>query len=106
VSCHGGEKGIAAGMDFSGGWTEHFNISYENLANRRETQLIAYWIAGIDCMNGTALWSAQIFPPRSHGLGAAPLADLLVSGHEGRLPDLTRLERDLLMAWIDSNGLY
>jgi hypothetical protein len=106
VSCHGGEKGIAAGMDFSGGWTEHFNISYENLANRRETQLIAYWIAGIDCMNGTALWSAQIFPPRSHGLGAAPLADLLVSGHEGRLPDLTRPERDLLMAWIDSNGLY
>jgi len=106
VSCHGGEKGIAAGMDLSGGWTEHFNISYENLANRRETQLIAYWIAGIDCMNGTALWSAQIFPPRSHGSGAAPLADLLVRGHEGRLPDLTRPERDLLMAWIDSNGLY
>ena len=28
VSCHGGEKDIAAGMDLSGGWTEHFNISY------------------------------------------------------------------------------
>ncbi|MBI2949009.1 MAG: hypothetical protein HYY23_15315, partial [Verrucomicrobia bacterium] len=106
VSCHGDEKGIAAGLDLSGGWTEHFNISYENLANRRETQLTAYWIAGIDCMNGTALWSAQIFPPRSHGSGAAPLAKLLVEGHEGRLPQLTRAERDLLMAWIDSNGLY
>jgi hypothetical protein len=86
VSCHGGEKDIAAGMDLSGGWTEHFNISYENLANRLETQLIAYWIAGIDCMNGTALWSSQIFTPRSHGSGAAPLARLLLDGHQGRLP--------------------
>jgi hypothetical protein len=106
VSCHGGEKGIAAGMDLSGGWTEHFSISYENLANRRETQLTAHWIAGIDCMNGTALWSSQIFPPRSHGSGAAPLARLLVSGHSGYIPNLTRTERDLLMAWIDTNGLY
>ena len=40
VSCHGGQKGIAAGLDLSGGWTEHFNISYENLVSRRETQLI------------------------------------------------------------------
>ncbi len=69
VSCHGGAKDIAAGLDLSGGWTEHFSISYENLANRRETQLVAYWIAGIDCMNGTALWSAQIFPPRGPRLG-------------------------------------
>lgn len=106
VSCHGGEKDIAAGMDLSGGWTEHFSISYENLVNRRETQLIAYWIAGIDCMNGTALWSSQIFPPRAHGSGAAPLAELLVKGHGGYIPDLTREERDLLMAWIDTNGLY
>jgi hypothetical protein len=106
VSCHGGAKGIAAGMDLSGGWTEHFNISYENLASRRETQLIAYWIAGIDCMNGTAFWSSQLFPPRRHGSGAAPLADLLVSGHDGHIPGLTRAQRDLMMAWMDTNGLY
>jgi mono/diheme cytochrome c family protein len=106
ASCHGGEKGIAGGMDLTGGWTEHFNISYENLVSRRESQLVAYWIAGIDCMNGTAFWSSQIFLPRSHGSGAAPLAKLLVDGHEGRIPNLTRSERDLLMAWIDSNGLY
>lgn len=106
VRCHGGEEGFAAGMDLSGGWTEHFSISYENLTNRVETQLIAHWIAGIDCMNGTALWSSQIFPPRAHGSGAAPLADLLVSGHDGYVADLTRTERDLLMAWIDTNGLY
>lgn len=106
VRCHGGPEGFGGGMDLSGGWTEHFNISYENLVNRRETQLEAYWIAGIDCMNGTALWSSQIFPPRAHGSGAAPLADMLVQGHEGRIPDLSRAERDLLMAWMDSNGLY
>lgn len=106
VRCHGGPQGIAAGMDLSGGWTEHFNISYENLANRRETQLIAYWIAGIDCMNGTAPWSAQIFAPRQHGSGAAPLANLLVNGHDGYIPNLSRTERDMLMAWMDSNGLY
>jgi len=106
VSCHGGPKGIAAGLDLSGGWTEFFNISYENLANRNLTQLTAHYISGIDCMNGTALWSSQIFPARAHGSGAAPLAALLVSGHEDRIPNLTRTERDLLLAWIDSNGLY
>ena len=106
VSCHGGEQGIAAGMDLSGGWTEHFNISYENLTNRLETQLIAYWISGIDCMNGTAHWSAQLFPPRGHGSGNAPLAELLVSGHDRHIPELTRAERDLLLAWIDTNGVY
>jgi len=106
VRCHGGEEGIAGGMDLSGGWTEHFNISYENLANRLETQLVAYWISGIDCMNGTALWSSQIFKPREHGSGNAPLAQILAEGHDGYIPDLTRPERDLLMAWIDTNGLY
>ncbi len=106
VRCHGGEEGIAGGLDLSGGWTEHFNISYENLVNRRNNQLTANLIAGIDCMNGTARWSVQIFKPRSHGSGAAPLAKLLVGGHDGRIDDLTRTERDLILAWIDTNGLY
>jgi len=106
VSCHGGEKDIAAGMDLSGGWTEHFSISYENLTNRLETQLVAYWISGIDCMNGTALWSSKLFAPREHGSGNAPLAEILASGHNGYIPKLSRAERDLLMAWIDTNGVY
>ena len=106
VACHGGRKGIAAKLDLSGGWTEYFNISYENLATRRDTQLTASLIAGIDCMNGTSLWSAQIFRPRGHGSGAAPLAEVLTSGHEQRFPDLTRAERDLVLAWIDTNGIY
>lgn len=106
VSCHGGEKGIGGRLDLTGGWTQHFSISYENLTNRCETQLVAYWIAGIDCMNGTAFWSARQFTPRSHGSGAAPLAKTLLTGHEGRIPKLSPKERDLLLAWIDGNGLY
>ena len=106
IGCHGGEKGISAGLDLTGGWTEYFSISYENLISRRETQLTAHLIAGIDCMNGTSRWSASIRPPRFHGSGAAPLAEVLASGHEGRIPRLTRTERDLTMAWIDTNGLF
>ncbi len=106
VSCHGGEKGFAGGLDLSGGWTEHFNISYENLVSRRDSQMTATLISGIDCMNGTAHWSAQIFAPRTHGSGNAPLAEILVNGHDGYIPDLSRKERDLIMAWIDTNGLY
>ena len=106
VSCHGGEKGISAKLDLSGGWTEYFSISYENLVSRRDTQLTASLISGIDCMNGTSLWSARIFPPWAHGSGAAKLADVLVSGHKKRIGKLTRAERDLVLAWIDTNGLY
>jgi len=106
VRCHGGPEGFAGRLDLTGGWTEHFSISYENLVSRRHSQLVAHLIAGIDCMNGTSLYSAPIRPPRFHGSGAAPLAEVLVSGHEGRIPDLTRPERDLIMAWIDTNGLY
>ncbi len=106
VSCHGGEKGFAAELDLSGGWTEHFNISYENLVSRRESQLTASLIAGIDCMNGTASWSAQILPPKAHGSAVAPLAKVLLSGHKKRISKLDRTERDLLLAWIDTNGLY
>ncbi len=104
VSCHGGVEGIDASLDLTGGWTEHFSISYENLVSRRESQLDAYLISGIDCMNGTAFWSCKIFAPRTHGSGAAPLAQLLMKNHGDT--KLTRAERDLLMAWIDSNGLY
>jgi len=106
VGCHGGRKGIAGKLDLSGGWTEYFSISYENLASRRKTQITADLIAGIDCMNGTSLWSAKIMPPRAHGSAVAPLAEVLVSGHKKRIEKLTRAERDLIMAWIDTNGLY
>ena len=99
-------RGSPAGMDLSGGWTEHFNISYENLANRRETQLIAYWIAGhrLHERHG-ALVGADLPAPRPR-LGRGAAGRLLVDGHDGQIPDLTRTERDLLMAWIDTNGLY
>jgi hypothetical protein len=106
VSCHGGEKGIAARLDLTGGWTEFFNNSYENLVDRRHTQLVPYYIAGIDCMNGTAHYSVPLFPPKSFGSAVAPLAKVIAGGHKGRIKNLSEKDRDLIMAWIDSNGLY
>ncbi len=106
TSCHGGAGGFAGGLDLSGGWTEYFSNSYESLTSRRGTQLRAHLIAGMDTMNGTSLHSSKILPPGTYGSGGAPLARLLVEGHGGRLADLTREERDLLLAWIDTNGVY
>ncbi len=106
ISCHGGKSDFAGRLDLTGGWTEHFNISYENLVDRRETQLVPYLIDGIDCMNGTALYSVPLFKPRSFGSATAPLAKVIASGHQGWIKGMTDVERDLVMAWIDSNGLY
>ena len=105
VSCHGGIEGIAGGLDLSGGPTEWFNISYLNLTSRREKIYWADPIAGICCMNGTAYFSCKIFPPYSHGSGAAPLANLVLndSAHKNLL---TNQEKELLFSWIDSNGIY
>ncbi|MBN2294550.1 MAG: hypothetical protein JXM70_19125, partial [Pirellulales bacterium] len=65
-------------------------------------------IGGIDCMNGTSYYSATILPPYSHGSGKSLLTDILVDkarGHEERF-DLSRSERDLILAWMDTNGQY
>lgn len=108
VSCHGGERGFAAGLDLTGGWTEYFNNSYENLVSRREVQYKATLIAGVCSMNGTAHYSAPIFPAYAIGSPAAPLAKVLVEGdlgHEDHF-EMTRPDRDLVLAWIDGNGPY
>jgi len=106
VRCHGGAEGVAAGLDLTGGWTEYFSISYENLTGRRRTQLVADLVAGIDCMNGTAFYSVQIFLPRSHGSAIAPLAEAITTGCGAKNTSLSRAERDLIMAWIDTNAIY
>ncbi len=106
VSCHGGEKGFAGGLDLSGGETEMFNISYENLTARREKQYVADLIAGICCMNGTAYWSCKIFEPYEHGSGKAPLAEVLLKDPHLKDAGLTPKERETIFTWIDGNGLY
>lgn len=104
VGCHGGEKGLAKGLDLSRGWTEFFNISYEHLTARREKMYTADLIAGICAMNGTAYWSCKVFEPYTHGSGKAPLADILLKEpHRSRL---TQREREQVFAWMDSNGMY
>lgn len=106
VSCHGGEEGFAGGLDLSGGVTEMFNISYENLTARREKQYTADLIAGICCMNGTAFWSCKVFEPYEHGSGKAPLAEILLKEPHLNATELTPAERKTLFTWIDGNGIY
>jgi hypothetical protein len=84
VSCHGGEKGLAKGLDLSAGWTEVFNISYENLTARREKMYTADLVGGICGMNGTAYWSCKVFGPYEHGSGKAILAKPFRSPHPNR----------------------
>jgi hypothetical protein len=98
VSCHGGEKGIADGIDLSGGWTWAFNISYETLI---KNTLVGF----LNCHN-SSVNTARILPPRTHGSGAAPLTELLLTGHKGRIKGLSRKERDLILAWMDTNCNY
>jgi hypothetical protein len=108
VACHGGKQGFAAGLDLTGGWTEFFNNSYENLVSRREVQYKSTLIAGVCSMNGTSYYSSQIFPPYAIGSPAAPLGRIVVEGARGHADrfTLSRPERDLLLAWIDANGPY
>ena len=92
----------------TGGWTEYFNNSYENLVSRREVQYKASLIAGVCSMNGTAHYSSQIFPAYAIGSPAAPLAKVVVDGalgHKDRFK-MTRAQKDLILAWIDGNGPY
>ncbi len=94
VSCHGGEKGMAQGLDFSGGWTWAFNISYETLIKHR---LVGY----LNCNNGS-VHTSRILAPRTIGSGGAELAEILVEKH----PEMSKPERDLLLAWMDTNSNY
>jgi hypothetical protein len=65
-------------------------------------------VSGVCSMNGTAYYSAPIFPAYAIGSPAAPLAKVIVEGdlgHKDRF-EMTRPERDLILAWIDGNGAY
>jgi mono/diheme cytochrome c family protein len=106
VSCHGGEKALAGGLDLTGGQTEYFCNSYESLTARREKQYIADLIAGVCCMNGTADYSCRIFEPYQQGSGKAPLAEILLKEPHLGAAGLTKQEKELILAWIDTNGLY
>jgi hypothetical protein len=94
VSCHGGEEGMEKGLDFSGGWTWAFNISYETLIKHRLTGFL-------NCHN-SSVHTSEILRPRTIGSGAAPLAEVFVNRH----PEISRPERDLVLAWMDTNSNY
>lgn len=94
VRCHGGAQGIAKGLDLSGGWTWAFNIGYETLVKNR---LVGF----LNCHN-SSVHTAEILRARSIGSGAAPLAEILLRKH----PEVSRAERELVFAWMDTNSNY
>ena len=94
VSCHGGEKGFAAGLDFSGGWTWAFNISYETLIKHR---LVGF----LNCHN-SSVHTSELLPPGTIGSGAAPLGQLLLTKYH----QVPREEREVILAWMDTNSNY
>ena len=98
VTCHGGENDIAAGIDLTGGWTWAFNISYETLL---KNNLVGF----IRCHNSDTT-SSDILAPRTIGSGAAPLTELLLDGHGDRITGLAEEERQMMMAWMDTNSNY
>ena len=98
VKCHGGEEGIAGGLDYSGGWTWAFSLSYETFLKNSLTGFL-------NCENGSVKTS-EILPPRRHGSGAAPMAEQLIAGHHNRLREMPQTDIDLLLAWMDGNCNY
>ena len=94
VRCHGGEEGMGKGIDFSGGWTWAFNIGYETLIKHRMTGFL-------NCHN-SSVHTSELLPPRTIGSGAAPLAEILIDKH----PEMSRPERDMVLAWMDTNSNY
>ena len=94
VRCHGGKEGFGKGLDFSGGWTWAFNISYETMIKHR---MVGY----LNC-NNSSVHTSEILPPRTVGSGAAPMAEVLIKRH----PELSAAELDLMLAWMDTNSNY
>ncbi len=94
VRCHGGPEGIAKGLDFSGGWTWAFNISYETLIKHR---LVGF----LNCHN-SSVHTSKLLRPKAAGSGGAPLTEILIE----RYPEVPRAERDLILAWMDTNSNY
>ncbi|MBN2475962.1 MAG: PD40 domain-containing protein [Pirellulales bacterium] len=94
VRCHGGKEGIGKGLDYSGGWTWAFNIGYETLIKHR---LVGF----LNC-NNASVHTSELLQPRGIGSGAAPLAEVLIQRH----PEMARHERDLVLAWMDTNSNY
>ena len=94
VKCHGGEKGINKGLDFSGGWTWAFNISYETLIKHR---MVGY----LNC-NNASVHTSKLLRPYTIGSGGATLSEVFIDRH----PEISKAERDLVLAWMDTNSNY
>lgn len=98
--CHSGVH-PAAGLDLTGGKTDWFSVSYDELTRG--------YVSWIDTRNGQE-WNILQIAPRRWGSPASRLGQVLTSGHPdptgGPRVQMTVAERGRLFAWMDLNVPY
>ena len=95
TSCHGSED-PAAELNLTGGLTEMYNQSYENLLQRRRNLLVN--------IDEDTLMPTYYLPARSLGSHASRLVSILMEGHED--VKLSKEEMIRVTTWVDSNAQY
>ncbi|MDR3233019.1 MAG: hypothetical protein LBT46_05055, partial [Planctomycetaceae bacterium] len=123
VACHNPLE--ENGIDLSGGYTDFFNVSYDNLVRKGtlgEKQWLQHGVAvdsrkeGVSpytswiwTING-AEWNTLEVAPKRWGSPASLLAEILRSGHpdkDGKQRiDVPQAERERIYLWIDLNVPY
>jgi hypothetical protein len=98
ISCHSGGS-PSGGLNLTGGITDHYNVSYDNLSNGSYCGLLIfenndYWQEAYDF--------TEYLPPYSLGCYQSALADKLYndSPHRARVTDQ---ELRTIFRWIDTN---
>ena len=95
ISCHRPEN-TETDLDLSGELTTFFNVSYENLTNRRMLPMIRE--------NHPKVGNNHYLPPYSLGTHASLLKGCITKEHYG--VELSPEEQIRVTTWIDSNGQY
>lgn len=96
-------------LDFTGGRTDYFNVSYDVLARSGQGGRGTYFVNWIPTYNGQE-WNILEVAPKTWGSPVSLLADIILTGH----PDadgkprisLSDTERRRIFAWIDLNVPY
>jgi len=108
VECHN-PVDAPRNLDLTGGKTDFFNVSYENLARDNQGPRGSPYVNWIPTYNGQE-WNILEITPKAWGSPQSRLAEVVLSGH----PDedgQRRLEMDSasvrrILAWIDLNVPY
>ena len=97
------------GLDFTGGKTDFFNVSYDCLARENWGRLGSPYVKWIPTYNGHE-WNIFEITPKFWGSPASTLAEVILSGHPDqdgkRRVEMDDSSRRRILAWIDLNVPY